>query len=254
MLYLASSTDVPHLNASPGQVIGSCDVSPDLGVAMDFSNLFHGGFLQGELLDATWDWLQEQSPYIVRYNEAWRVPVKSRPRINWGLKHSDGYWPLYKWGQIAEGYDRIEDMPPQIQRVAEAIEQRFGHPPGYLNSALGTFYANGGDHFYRNPSRQRRLARPNADLQSKLRCSTPVSHLRPQIHGPERPRQTYSAARISDAPRRHDRTTAHRESGLHALRPPGQRRDKLAYLARIPTVNEALDTRSALRLRIFHRR
>ena len=48
-------------------------------------------------------------------------------------------------GQIAEDYGRIEDMQPQIQRVAEAIEQRFGHPPGYLNSALGTYYANGGD-------------------------------------------------------------------------------------------------------------
>lgn len=115
--------------------------------AMDFTTLFHRSFLHGELLDATWTWLQEQSPYIVRYNEAWRVPVKSRPKINWGIKNNHGYWPLYKWGQIADDYGRIEDMPPQIQRVAEAIERHFGHPPGYLNSALGTFYFNGADHF-----------------------------------------------------------------------------------------------------------
>ena len=90
--------------------------------AMDFTTLFHRSFLHGELLDATWTWLQEQSPYIVRYNEAWRVPSKSRPKIDWGIKNNDGYWPLYKGGQIAEDYGRIEDMSPQMQRVAEAID------------------------------------------------------------------------------------------------------------------------------------
>ena len=138
---------LPHKISAPDKAFGSSDLFPPRVARMDFTTLFHGGFLQGELIDATWDWLQEQSPYIVRYNEAWRVPVKSRPKINWGIKNNDGYWPLYKWGQIAEDYGRIEDMPPQIQHVAEAIEQRFGHPPGYLNSALGTFHSNGADHF-----------------------------------------------------------------------------------------------------------
>ena len=54
---------------------------------------------------------------------------------------------MYKWGQIQEDFGRIEDMPPQIQLVARAIEERFDHPSGYLNSALATFYGNGSDHF-----------------------------------------------------------------------------------------------------------
>ena len=113
----------------------------------DFSNLFHAGFLEGDLLKSTWVWLREQTPYIHRYNEAWRVPVKSRPSIFWGLKNSDGYWPLYKWGQIQEDFGRIDDMPPQMQLLARMIEERFGHPRGYLNSALATFYGNGTDNY-----------------------------------------------------------------------------------------------------------
>lgn len=48
------------------------------------------------------------------------------PNIKLWNNNNDGYWMLYKWGDIAEDYRRIEHLPPQIQRVAEAIEQRFG--------------------------------------------------------------------------------------------------------------------------------
>jgi alkylated DNA repair dioxygenase AlkB len=134
---------------------------------------FHKSFLQGDLLESTWKWLQTQEPYIVRYNEAWKSPVKSRPKVNWGIKNSDGYWPLYKWGQIKLDYGKIADMPSQIQAVASLIEDRFGHPTGYLNQALATFYWNGKDQHI--PAHQDKVV--SAESDSKVEDKTPIYNL-----------------------------------------------------------------------------
>ena len=58
---------------------------------VDLTHLFHKGFVQGEVLESTWAWLQTQKPYIVRFNEAFKSPVRSRPKINWALKNAEGY-------------------------------------------------------------------------------------------------------------------------------------------------------------------
>ena len=140
---------------------------------LDFSCYFHKSFLHGELLESTWKWLQTQEPYVVRYNEAWKSPVKSRPKINWGIKNSDGYWPLYKWGQIKLDYGKIADMPSQIQAVANLVEKRFGHPTGYLNQALATFYWNGKDQHI--PAHQDKVV--SAESESKVEDKTPIYNL-----------------------------------------------------------------------------
>ena len=39
----------------------------------------------------------EREPYMVKYNEAWRSTVTTRPKCNMA-EPVDGAWPAYKWG------------------------------------------------------------------------------------------------------------------------------------------------------------
>ena len=110
---------------------------------VDLASCFHKSFLVGDVLESTWQWLQTQQPIVVRWNEAFKSPVKSRPKIIWGTRNAEGWFPLYKWGQIAQDFGRVTEMPPQVQVVAKMIEDKFCHPAGYLNQALATFYWHG---------------------------------------------------------------------------------------------------------------
>ena len=89
-----------------------------------------------------WKCLTELEPYVVK-DARFGNPVKSRPKINFGIANEFGEYPLYSWGQAVADYSRIQPMPSPVRALGARIEEAFGHQPGYLNQALATFYWNG---------------------------------------------------------------------------------------------------------------
>ena len=81
----------------------------------------------------------ERKPYMVKFNEAWRSTAATRPKCNMA-EPIDGAWPAYKWGQVNDDPTFIEQPPEAVQEVARRLEERFGHPKGFLNTQLGTLY------------------------------------------------------------------------------------------------------------------
>ena len=91
----------------------------------------------------------ERAPYLVKYNEAWRSSVKSRPKCNMA-EPVDGKWPAYKWGQVNDDLPLIEIPPPLVQNLARRLEAHFGHPRGFLNSPMATYYFDGKNQYLVN--------------------------------------------------------------------------------------------------------
>ena len=103
---------------------------------------YHDEFVQEPERTEIWKCLTELEPYVVK--RAWfGKPVKSRPKINFGIANEFGEYPLYSWGQAVADYSRIQPMPSPVRALGARIEEAFGHQPGYLNQALATFYWNG---------------------------------------------------------------------------------------------------------------
>ena len=103
---------------------------------------YHDEFVQEPERTEIWKCLTELEPYVVK-DARFGKPVKSRPKINFGIANEFGEYPLYSWGQAVADYSRIQPMPSPVRALGARIEEAFGHQPGYLNQALATFYWNG---------------------------------------------------------------------------------------------------------------
>ena len=108
--------------------------------------IFHKGFFFGALLEEVWKWLQTRRPYVVRYGR-FRKEVITRPKENFALQRADGAFPSYQWGQVKADYTLIEVTPEPVLKCARMLETHFGHPEGYLNSQLATYYVHGEDQY-----------------------------------------------------------------------------------------------------------
>ena len=91
----------------------------------------------------------ERPPYMVKYNEAWRSTVATRPKCNMA-EPVDGAWPAYKWGQVADDFPLVELPPRLVQDFARRLEKRFGHPQGFLNNQMATYYYDGKHQYLKN--------------------------------------------------------------------------------------------------------
>jgi hypothetical protein len=91
----------------------------------------------------------ERPPYMVKYNEPWRSTVATRPKCNMA-EPVDGAWPAYKWGQVADDLPLIELPPRLVQGLARRLEEHFGHPKGFLNSPMATYYFDGKHQYLKN--------------------------------------------------------------------------------------------------------
>ena len=102
---------------------------------------YHDEFVQEPERTEIWKCLTELEPYVVKWGR-FKTPVRSRPKINFGIANEFGEYPLYSWGQAVADYSRIQPMPSPVRALGARIEEAFGHQPGYLNQALATFYWN----------------------------------------------------------------------------------------------------------------
>ena len=117
---------------------------------------YHDEFVQEPQRTEIWKCLTELEPYVVKWGQ-FKTPVRSRPKINFGIANEFGEYPLYSWGQAVADYSRIQPMPSPVRALGARIEEAFGHQPGYLNQALATFYWNGQDqHIPPAPGQSRR--------------------------------------------------------------------------------------------------
>ena len=91
----------------------------------------------------------ERPPYLVKYKECWRTEVISRPKCNMA-EPVDGKWPAYKWGQVKDDLPLIELPPPLVQKLARRLEAHFGHPRGFLNGPMATYYFDGKNQYLVN--------------------------------------------------------------------------------------------------------
>jgi len=102
---------------------------------------FHPGFLPKHLCDDLWEYTLSREPYFVKFRGHNLV---TRPKINFGDPNEHGEYPLYRWGQEKQSYDRIEKIPPPVRAVMDFIRERFGVQ---TNLAMATYYYNGRDHY-----------------------------------------------------------------------------------------------------------
>ena len=113
--------------------------------AEDLAACYHTGFVTGELHEQLCQYLGSLEPLEVQYRGH---PVKTRPKRNWSLQRpSDGAFSLYKWGQEVADYALIEPMPELVQRLAQRLEDHFGHERGFLNNAMATVYETGKEQY-----------------------------------------------------------------------------------------------------------
>jgi len=98
---------------------------------------YHPNFIGGPVLEALWRYTLTRTPYHVHLR---KQPVKSRPKINYGVPNTKGEYGLYRWGQEKRDWNRIEQMPPEILAVVDEIERVFGVRP---NHVIATYYHNG---------------------------------------------------------------------------------------------------------------
>ena len=121
--------------------------------AKDFARAgqyYYPRFLETQEADALMECLVTvRGPYMVKYNEAWRSTVATRPKCNMA-EPVDGAWPAYKWGQVADDLSLIELPPRLVQDLARRLEEHFGHPKGFLNSPMATFYFDGKHQYLKN--------------------------------------------------------------------------------------------------------
>ena len=107
----------------------------------DLNSCYHAGFVVGEELKELCDFLGSLEPLEINYRGH---PVTTRPKRNWSLQRPDNFaFSLYKWGQETADYPLIEQMPAVVQRLAERLEDHFGHERGFLNNAMATVYETG---------------------------------------------------------------------------------------------------------------
>ena len=111
---------------------------------------YYPRFLETQEADALRECLvTERGPYMIKYNEAWRSTVATRPKCNMA-EPVDGAWPAYKWGQVADDLPLIELPPRLVQDLARRLEKHFGHPKGFLNNHMATFYFDGNHQYLKN--------------------------------------------------------------------------------------------------------
>ena len=109
--------------------------------------------------------VKERPPYMVKNNEAWRATVTTRPKCNMA-EPVDGAWPAYKWGQVGDDLSLIEPPPPLVQKVARRLEVHFGHPRGFLNSSIATFYFDGKHQYLKNHQDKAHSCQSNTRVES----------------------------------------------------------------------------------------
>lgn len=110
---------------------------------------YYKGFLDPqqckELMDCL---LEECQPYMVKYGHQYRSTTASRPKCNMAEPievNGQLHWPAYKWGQVLDDLPLIQKPPALVSDIARQLEKHFGHPAGYLNSPMATFYYHGTD-------------------------------------------------------------------------------------------------------------
>ena len=128
---LAEDTASDSGDASPASTVHALDDSRAIRKG------FHPNFISGEVLDTLWRYTLTRAPYHVHLRGK---PVKSRPKINYGVPNENGEYGLYRWGQEMRDWHRVEDMPPELLAVIDEIEKVFGVRP---NHAIATYYHNG---------------------------------------------------------------------------------------------------------------
>ena len=124
--------------------------------------------LQKEIKDFLWS----VEPRIVKFGR-FKVDLTSRPQRAWGIPNPDGDLPLYVYGQAKESYAEVEHMPAVLYEAAQFLEQRFAHPPGYLNLAFATFYGNGSEHHI-PPHQDKAVAK---ESEGRVEATAPIYNL-----------------------------------------------------------------------------
>ena len=123
---------------SKRQMTKSCSTPPQPAEdAEAIRKGYHPNFISGDVLDALWRYTLTRAPYHVHLR---KKPVKSRPKINYGVSNENGEYGLYRWGQEKKDWHRVEDMPQELLAVIDEIEKVFGVRP---NHAIATYYHNG---------------------------------------------------------------------------------------------------------------
>ena len=121
--------------------------------AKDFARAgqyYYPKFLENTEADTLMDCLvTERPPYMVKFNGAWRSTLATRPKCNMA-EPVDGAWPAYKWGQVADDLPLIELPPRLVTDLARRLEAHFGHPKGFLNSPMATYYFDGKHQYLKN--------------------------------------------------------------------------------------------------------
>ena len=72
---------------------------------------YYPKFIVGQLLEDLWRYTLTRTPYHVHLR---KKPVKSRPKINYGIPNKDGEYGLYRWGQEKRDWGLIEPMPAEL--------------------------------------------------------------------------------------------------------------------------------------------
>ena len=134
----SSETEATCVPASAGAATEGT-VSRVVEDAEAIRNGYHKKFITGEVLDALWRYTLTRTPYHVRLRAG---PVKSRPKINYGMPNEAGEYGLYRWGQWETDWPLVEDMPAELLAVVEKIHEVFGVRP---NHVIATYYHNGKD-------------------------------------------------------------------------------------------------------------
>lgn len=114
----------------------------------------------------------ERQPYFLKYNEAWRSAVATRPACNMA-EPVDGKWPAYRWGQVGDDLPLLEHPPPSVAQVARKLEAHFNHQPGFLNTSMATFYYDGRNQHIRNHQDKSH----SYESKGKIESSAPIYNL-----------------------------------------------------------------------------
>jgi hypothetical protein len=102
---------------------------------------YHANWLPENLRDELWEYTLTREPYFVKFRGH---DLKTRPKINFADPNEKGEYPLYRWGQERQSYDKVEKIPPPARAVMDFIEAQFG---AKTNLAMATYYWNGKDHY-----------------------------------------------------------------------------------------------------------
>jgi hypothetical protein len=118
---------------------------PVIADADELDSCYHASFVTAELHAELCNFLDSFAPLEVQYRGH---PVTSRPKRMLSLQEGeDDAFSIYIWGQVQSDYTLIEPMHPLIQKLANEVEDSFGHPRGIVNNAMATVYGTGREQF-----------------------------------------------------------------------------------------------------------